>query len=87
MSGDLFLFGVPFLSLGTVLIALSMMAPAHPLSWLWRTLCVVASVPPILTGFLFFGVPFAAFLVSVYLSAPFAAAMSLAVAVRLRRSA
>jgi hypothetical protein len=84
-------FSVPFLSLGIVLIALAMMAPVHKLSWLWRTACSVAAVPPILAGltvgssegstgeFLF-----ALLTVSLVASAPFAAVMSLAVAFRLR---
>ncbi len=85
-------FAVPFLSLGVVLIALAMMAPVHPLSWLWRTLCYVAAVPPVLGGLGFMSasggatenVLLAMLTVAVFASAPFAAAMSLAVANRLR---
>jgi hypothetical protein len=85
-------FAVPFLSLGVVLIAVAMMAPVHPLSWLWRTLCYAAAVPPTLAslGFMSAGggatenVLVAMATVAVFASAPFAAAMSVAVAARLR---
>ena len=85
-------FFVPFLSLAIVLLALSLMAPQHKLSWLWRTACLIAALPPLLmivgpssssTGGLVLGVVF----LSTVVSAPLAAALSLAVAVRLRKVA
>ena len=46
---------VPLLSLAIVLLALLFvllalfkMAPQHKLSWLWRTACLVAALPPFL---------------------------------------
>jgi hypothetical protein len=85
------LFGLPFLSLGIVLISLAMMAPQHRLSWLWRGACLVGALPPFVAG-LAMGTAtartgdflMAAFTVSLVGSAPLAAAMSLAVAFRLR---
>jgi hypothetical protein len=85
-------FFVPFLSLAIVLVALSLMAPQHKFSLLWRTACLIAALPPLLmiAGFLLssneglvLGVVFLSFVVS----APLAAALSLAVAVRLRKAA
>jgi hypothetical protein len=93
--------GVLFLSLVIVLLALFMMAPQHKLSWLWRTACLVAALPPLLVivGLLpmILGLSsapslldrlmFVPFILSTILSAPLAAALSLAVAARLRRAA
>ncbi|MCA3454439.1 MAG: hypothetical protein IOC92_11490 [Rhodobacter sp.] len=83
-----------------VLLALFMMAPQHKLSWLWRTACLVAALPPFLSivGLLlmisglsslksFEDLMLVPLIFSTFLSAPFAAAFSLAVAVRLRRAA
>ena len=93
-------FFVPFLSLAIVLVALSLMAPQHKLSWLWRTACLVAALPPLLSIvglFLmisglsslmsFDDLMLVPLIFSIFLSAPFAAALSLSVAVRLRRAA
>lgn len=86
------MFSVPFLSLGIVLISLALMAPAHKLSWLWRTVCFTAAVPPILAGLTWNDsgsgdLLYALLTVSLVASAPFAAVMSLAVAFRLRGAA
>ena len=85
------MFSVPFLSLGIVLISLALMAPVHKLSWLWRTACFMAAVPPFLAGLTMGsdtgstgGFLFALLTVSLVASAPFSAVMSLAVAFRLR---
>jgi hypothetical protein len=89
------MFSVPFLSLGIVLISLALMAPVHKLSWLWRTACFMAAVPPVLGGLTMGSSDtgptgeflFALLTVSLVASAPFAAVMSLAVAFRLRGDA
>jgi hypothetical protein len=86
-----FIFWVPSLSLVIVLLALFIMKPQHKLFWLWRSACLVAAFPPLLVilGALRSDeqlVPgFAA--LSAVVSAPLAAALSVAVAVRLRRAA
>jgi hypothetical protein len=96
MSDEVFLFVVPFLSLGIVLLALSTMAPKQELKWNWRTACVVAALPPLalpviflissLTQLKLFEM-FDPLTFSLVVSPPFAAAMSVALAVRLRRAA
>jgi len=91
---------IVLLALLIVLLALFMMAPQHKLFWLWRTACLVAALPPLLVivGLLLMTLGlsspslldeqmFVPFILSIILSAPFAAAFSLAVAVRLRRAA
>lgn len=87
------MFSVPFLSLGIVLISLALMAPVHKLSWLWRTACFTAAVPPVLAGLTWNDSSstgdflYALLTVSLVASAPFAAIMSLAVAFRQRGGA
>ena len=88
------LISLPFLCLGIVLSALSMMAPQHDLAGLWRAACVAAALAPatvvleILTpGWSPDGVMAGALVLSLVVSAPLAAAMSLTVAFRLRRAA
>ncbi len=87
------LIGVPFLSLGIVLSALSTMAPQHRLSWLWRTVCLIAALPPLIVSVpfpnkagLLDGTLSGVFIVALLLSAPVAATASVAVALRQRRA-
>jgi magnesium-transporting ATPase (P-type) len=96
MSEIALLLGIPCLSLGIVLLALSTMAPKHKLKWFWRSACVVAALPPLalpvilsissLTQLKRFEM-FDPLTFSLVVSAPFAATMSVALAVRLRRVA
>jgi hypothetical protein len=83
---------VPYLSLAIMLSALFMMAPQHKFFWLWRTACLVAAVPPLLLIVMFLllpseGLSWTFTFLSAVASAPIAAALSLAVAVRLRSAA
>lgn len=107
MFSEGFIYFVPLLALAIVLLALLivllalfMMAPQHQLSWLWRTACLVAALPPLLAiGVIlliilglsslssFEELTTVPLILSIILSAPLAAAFSLAVAVRLRRAA
>lgn len=82
------MFIVPFLSLGTVLVALGLMVPANRPVWLWRTLCFGAALPPWFTLVLMFLTApsdiWAMWVtISLLVSAPFAAMASLMVAARL----
>ncbi|MCA3436353.1 MAG: hypothetical protein INF48_03425 [Rhodobacter sp.] len=88
------LISLPFLSLAIVLSALSMMAPQHDLAWLWRTAGVAASLAPVTVVLEILtprwsldGMMLGALVLSLLGSAPLAAAMSLTVAIRLRRAA
>ncbi len=82
------LFRVPFLSLGIVLCSLSMITPKTNFSEPWQVCCFGAALPPLIVSISqVSALSEAAMILSGLVSAPFAAAMSLSVAVRLRRAA